>query len=345
MSYFEYRKLIEEYKLNGDENIIEKCQYDDTRKLLVNEIYGKGSVFYKILNSLRGCSETFIRGECNICFKEYLKTLFCGLPYCENEHCQKITQIRRRARLKDRFLQLGDIGYWIFTIPYFLRESITIEKIKMIHKKLKYQMKKIFPDLLCIGRWHWFSEDYPDRFNPHLNLLVNMSHLAIEIIDKVKLEYKKILGKVFGLNIKVCVVWYNFFVDSREKLHKLVYVFRNTFLKLKGNEKWAVMIFKFRNAVSYGKFKKLTDIERWELGEEYRDLPEVFGESESVDIDCEFPKGNEKLELSQCVFCDGQVQWTNSIIYFVNTLVYYKLSVYFYIANVSRDDYIFLEQL
>lgn len=209
------------------------------------------------------CGQYAKVGECEE-NHQYLKVIFCGKEWCEN--CRDITHKRRQARLMPKVATMEKAGYFVFTIPEEMREFYQVkENLSELRTYLRRKLKRIFPDLKALSRWHWFGDKDLTKYHPHLNILVDsLQRIDKEIIKELREDYKEALERFTGISLgdKEVVDHYSFLSGRKRIYHKLRYITRPTFLvyqrelafKLKG----------FRNTSTWGKFRELSpdEIER-----------------------------------------------------------------------------------
>jgi|LGVE01.1.fsa_nt_gb hypothetical protein len=211
------------------------------------------------------------------------------------------------------------------------------EKFRLMRTKLRYKLKQVLGnDLKAIGRIHQFNDDWfgcdlksgyfckhrkiskktgkricsdffdycpykhtlVNEYYPHYNLLINQGFINKDDLNFIRFSWTQILNEIFACNINEAVVLYEYSKISAQKVHWLKYVLRNTFIRLEGHEKLATWLFKFRNAISWGKFHKdLVLIKKMSI--------EMYGKEIEKDKDILLLL----LEQGICIFCYGKIQW------------------------------------
>jgi hypothetical protein len=260
----EYKKSPSVFETSGDilsgdtdilsliDELSRKKFSDDLQSIyskILKDIYSNEGVVNLVEGIRSYCGKYAITFICNeghkIAKAIYCQSEFCSICGQENSKAHK----RRVARILNYVLSYDSIGYFVFTLPIETRDRFLDNKeykVK-IQKGIKKILKRFKIDIF-IGRWHWFGDppkknNVKMRFNPHLNILANSSKLTKEDIDKIRLEYTKMVNKIFDTNYKNCDFQYQYYPILRENLytpenkkkinkifHKLFYVFRPTVL-------------------------------------------------------------------------------------------------------------------
>jgi len=245
------------------------------------------------------CGQYAKVGECEE-NHQYLKVIFCGKDWCEN--CREFTHKRRQARLMPKVVTMQRAGYFIFTIPEEMREFYQVkENLSGLRTYLRRKLKRIFPDLKAITRWHWFGDKDLAKYHPHLNILVDsLQKIPQEIIDELREDYKEALERFTGISLgdKEVVAHYHFLTGKKRIYHALRYITRPTFLVYQ--RELAFKLRGFRNTSTWGKFRELS-----------------FDELERLAIQRE---GNTKMKkevilLSNnlCPCCGKKIRWRKEI--------------------------------
>lgn len=202
------------------------------------------------------CGQYAKIGECED-NHQYLKVIFCGKDWCEN--CRDLTHKRRQARLMPKVATMEKGGYFIFTVPEEMRDFYQVkENLSELRTYLRRKLKRIFPDLRAITRWHWFGEKDLLKYHPHLNILVDsLQRIDKETLDKIKSDYKRGLERFTGTRLEKKVNVYYQFLTTKERIyHKLNYITRPTFLVYQKD--LAMRLKGYRNSSTWGKFRELT---------------------------------------------------------------------------------------
>jgi len=211
------------------------------------------------------CGSRVIVGECDN-GHQFLKILYCGKEWCSNPKCVEHTWKRRIARALPKVAVMEEAGYFVFTLPTEMREVFKVrENLAELRRCVKRKLKRTYPDLRAITRWHWFGDSNLGKFHPHLNILVDaLQKIPGEDLKELKRYYKELLERISGVNIgdKKIDLWYSYLKTKGRIVHAVKYIMRPTFLiyerdlaeRLKG----------FRNNVYWGRWRDQTyeEIER-----------------------------------------------------------------------------------
>jgi len=280
-------------KVASSSNVIQKRQRvklpsfgdGDYRDLLANPATPKELV----------CGTRAVVAECSSGQHHFAKKLLCGREWCEvcgenNSAAHK----RRQARLLPKLQQVRQLGYFVIEFPIAYRrvgkrgcnpdldggEYVT----GWCYSKSDLQdTTKTIVDVLAgkrcgrrgrvggyfgrgLGRWHWFGEKMPGKYNPHFNVLVDGRHLELELLENIKAELRA------ALNCPELIVHYSYFDKPGQIVQKARYVTRATFKNYRWDEYMASELWNFRNTRWWGNWK----------GEQAWALTEAEAEGEDV---------------------------------------------------------------
>jgi hypothetical protein len=181
-------------------------------------------------------------------------------------------------------MQLDSMGYMVITIP--MGERLKFRDVA----RLRSFRRSVVRGLKARGysrglsRWHFYSEEQPGVFNPHLNLLLDAGRIAPQDLAELKLFVAGLLG------MPMVVVNYRYTRSVGKKVHWLKYVTRATFTDCTWDEDLADRLYKFNNTHSWGAWKGPAV---WELPPGQEEAPHVV----------------EQLERGVCPICDAPLEW------------------------------------
>ena len=240
------------------------------------------------------CPGYFVVGECANGHR-FAKELLCGKEWCPT--CGKDDSkmhLRRFARWLPKLYQCRSIGYFVFTMPEDVRVNFrTKDKLNYLTKRVTGGDKSNHIEGLLkslgftrgFARWHWFG-DKSNRYNPHLNVIVESGRISPKVLNQVKVAWASALG------VDKAVVNYTFTRKPAKMVHILKYVTRATFRELAWDDRLAANLWNFRNMRSWGNWH---DAPVWLL------------------------KGNPKfehivqLEKGLCPECGSKLTWGKAI--------------------------------
>ncbi|MBT9132985.1 MAG: hypothetical protein DDT33_01516 [Firmicutes bacterium] len=250
--------------------------------------------FYESL--LPDCAKVFSIGECEKCHR-FTKVHMCGKEWCLD--CgEKDSWIHKRrfSRWLGKAQQMRDMGYYVIEWPVASRHKLHSKQVMSdIGKRVKGAFQALGYDR-GLRRWHFFGE-YTDKFNPHINVLVESAYLS-----KRRLEYIKSYLRLV-LDEPDLIVNYSYRQSVAQKVHTLKYVTRATFLDLSWDSWLARDLFNFQNTNYWGKWK---DAPVWEMSRQ-----------DSVKA-----KALESLESGKCPHCGTSIRWD---IYCVMDIAWLKI--------------------
>ena len=239
----------------------------------------------------------FIAGECENGHR-FAKELVCGKEFCSV--CGEdgsVAHLRRFARWLPKIQQMGQLGYFVFTIPEELRAKYRTKKAlsKLGHRV--QELLKAFGYSRGLRRWHWFG-DKSTKYHPHLNCLVDGGFVSPAKLDAIKRGYASLLGA------DVVDVNYRYRLSPGKMVHSLKYVTRATFRDYDWDLEMAMKLRGFRNMVVWGRGQ-------WD-GEAAWSLDELGGEAraEVEDLDIE---AIEALVDKRCPVCGERIEWEEAL--------------------------------
>lgn len=247
---------------------------------------------------LVGCPGYFLLGECEG-QHQYAKEIFCGKEWCpvcgvkgSEGHNRRIQRWLTKAQ------QMEHMGYWVFTIPPEIRHRyVTRKSLNDLSKRITCgDTSEHIPGVLKsmgfgrgLSRWHFYGDESPGVYAPHLNVLIEAARLKPAEVAAIKAEWANILGVEFAVSD------YGYKKGARKMASCVSYVTRATFTNLDWSPGLAHELFRFHNTKSWGKWN--TE-KRWNIGtQESRGLKLIEIEGKQV---CVCPK------------CDKPIHWTSA---------------------------------
>ncbi|MBA7589711.1 hypothetical protein ES708_31800 [subsurface metagenome] len=218
-------------------------------------------------------------------------------PVCngkwEKGMAMKPGHARRFAGWYPKAQTMDGVGYWTFTIPPKLRYKYrTKEELGELGKAVVKMLKR-HGYSRGLRRWHWFGDRSP-AWHPHLNCLVDGGSISKAELRSIRREYSELLG------VKLAIAQYHYFDTPGEKVHKLKYITRATFLDVRWDMPMAKELKGFRNTWCWGGRKwKVPAV--WSLD----DLPGKV----SADMSDEDTSMVASLEEGKCPRCGLPIQW------------------------------------
>jgi len=208
----------------------------------------------------------------------FAKSLDCGKEWCGE--CKETVHGRRFARWLPKAQKIGVMGYLVITFPEDKRPRDK-ERLSWLSIQITRGLKKrgIHRGL---RRWHYFGEK-SNKYNPHLNFLLDSGHLNPKKLAEIKGMIRAVL------RIPEAVIYYQFSRSKYKMIHWLKYVTRPTFLDRKWDEEMAEEIYNFRNSAVFGKW---LDEDKWALPKREKMLGYY-----------------SKIERSICPICGKEIHW------------------------------------
>lgn len=246
-----------------------------------------------------GCPGYYLIGECSGSEKhQFGKEVFCQREWCPVCGAKgSAAHNRRIQRWLLKASEMEHIGYFVFTIPEGLRMLYRSQKAlnrlsKLItcgdkSKKIKGFLKsKGFKRGL--SRWHFYGDESPGVYAPHLNVLVEAGRLAEWKLKEIKAEWSRILGQD-------AVVHYQYKKSARKMASCVGYVTRATFLNIEWDENLASELYRFHNTKSWGKWG---GERKWGMDNKKKRGLEIRNE--------------EGKEVCVCPKCGGTIHWSSA---------------------------------
>lgn len=237
----------------------------------------------------------FVPGECEHGHR-YAKVIVCGKEWCPV--CGKLGSMahnRRYVRWLNKIRQFKTMRYLVLTIPENIRYRYRT-KGSLIDLGRKAQLMMIKQGFKRgLRRWHWFG-DKSNKWNPHLNILVEGSYMKAGQLESIHKDWSSILGvDVVDLKIK----YKRLPGDMVGSLH---YVTRATFLDYNYDMEMALELRNFRNMVVWGRDWKQEY--KWDLDH----LERLNPTGEKIDV-----QSIEKLIEHQCPICGSHLTWGDAL--------------------------------
>ena len=282
-------------------------------------------------NNENYCGKHAKLGICSKCGKKFLKVIFCGKDFCPN--CRKMTHNRRLARWLPKAMTMQSFGYFVFTIPEEMRKFYQEKKnLSNLRTYLRRELKKIYPGIRALCRFHWFGDENLTKYHPHFNLMIDsFERLPKEELERIKKDYKNFLERATGIKIEKTKtnpeakvdVYYHYYSpggfkkqylkkhqkltdQQAEKIYKksvfdmVKYITRPTFLVY--NRELAGKLKSFRNSSNWGRFPEMS----------YEDCED---QAKKRELFCDVSQELILLESGSCPFCAGELKWVKELVY------------------------------
>lgn len=188
--------------------------------------------YQKQTDLLKGCGNAFVHLECPNGHEKYTR-IHCHREYCPA--CGKAWSLehkKRAMRAAGRLLWAPVLGYLVFTLPGEVSSRRPDQdRLNELCQAVRPLIKKYFDTPGGVSRYHLFGNRL-GTFHTHLNVLfpiTNPSHkgkIEKENLERLKIDYTRIVNDIFGLKISSCVVFYNFAYKKAKMFHKIKYVMR-----------------------------------------------------------------------------------------------------------------------
>ena len=253
----------------------------------------------------------FIPGTCTGYGHRYAKTIYCGKEWCPVCGVKgSASHNRRFVRWLSKIRQFTKMQYLVLTIPENIRVKYrTKESLKELGRSAQILMIK-HGYKRGLRRWHWFGDE-SNKWNPHLNILVEDGWIPKHKINSIKLDWANILGaavtldyfkngkikSVHGIDIKV-----KYKNSPSDMIGSMNYVTRPTFHDYNWDIDMAMELRNFRNMVVWGRDWKQEL--KWEMP--VQDRTNAAGEVLDV-------VSIEKLMEHQCPHGDGEMIWSKAL--------------------------------
>jgi len=285
------------------------------------------------------CGNRLFLGECDN-GHQFLRACYCGKEWCNNPNCVEATWKRRIARALPKVAVMEKAGYFVLTIPEEMREAFrsleivgyTLKGEKYLGQKnlnelrtgIKRKLKRTYPELRAIIRYHWFGDKKLGKYHPHLNILVDdLQALSKSDLTELKRFYKDLLERVSGIRIgdKKIDLYYQYLQEKGQIIHAVKYIMRPTFLLY--DKTLSKALKGFRNNVYWGKWRDQTteEIEKEAIQREAttRTKPEVVLLSNNI-----------------CPICGKPIVWYKKMYSFAYTVIAKEIGQGYY--RVTGDN-------
>lgn len=141
------------------------------------------------------CAHLFVKSKCD-CGKEYIRPIQCGhewCPFCGQEdsgtHKQSFSRWWENPSGTAGISHLPKAGYWVFTVPEEERAALlNPERLRAATTYVHGLMKELGYEY-GRSRWHWASEKQPDKWHPHLNIVIEAGKLSKSEMESVKVTW------------------------------------------------------------------------------------------------------------------------------------------------------------
>ena len=243
------------------------------------------------------CGAWAVVADCSSGKHHFAKKLVCGKEWCEVcGQDQSAAHKRRQARILPKLQQVSVLGYFVIEWPDIYRHigergfnpdldggeyiagwcyskadlrDTTNTIVNVLAGKRCGRRGRVggyFKRGLC--RWHWYGDELPGKWNPHLNVLVDGGHLELELLETIKSTLRSALACP-GL-----IVHYSYFDKPGQMVQKARYLTRPTFQNYDWNPYMANELWNFRNMRWWGNWKGEPV---WELSEAEKEGEDVAG--------------------------------------------------------------------
>ncbi len=272
------------------------------------EISPKTSIHSSGVNQT--CPQWFTHGECKNGHR-FVKEIYCGREWCPV--CSKNMSAFHKRKVATWLVKAQKVeclGYFVFTIPEHYRSNYrTKRSLKELSDKLcngNRGKSKAGTGILQrfgydrgLAKWHWVG-DKSNKYNPHLNVLVDGGWISPYKIELLKLYWSSLVG------IHGCDVHYSYAETIPKMVHMVKYITRPTLTNIEGHEHLAAELYKFRNYKCWGKWDGSN---AWYLRDNH---------NFSVVA---------KLEKSKCPVCGEKIKWNHilDIAWLINDRVELKV--------------------
>ena len=244
----------------------------------------------------RDCPGVYLQAVCPDCGTRFIKRIYCAMEWCPVCGAEwSNTHKRRFARWWEKIAQIASVGYFVFTVPMQIRRRYRTKPELRILRAGVVEILKGHGYDRGLSRFHWFGDTDSQKYNPHLNVLVDGVFLSPKILATIKNEYRALLGLADGDPIDVN---YRYSDEIGQIIHMAKYITRATFRDISTEEledlAWDLK--GFMNTHNWGGAK------RWE------------GEAVQILKEQDLPEAEEllmliALEKSLCPLCGGALRW------------------------------------
>ncbi|MBT9141578.1 MAG: hypothetical protein DDT30_02178 [Dehalococcoidia bacterium] len=230
------------------------------------------------------CAKWFSIGKCENGHR-FAKVHLCGKEWCPTCGAKgSWIHNRRFSRWLVKAQQMEDIGYFVIEWPVASRPGLRSKQaLADMGKRVKGAFQALGFDR-GLRRWHFFGE-HGDKFNPHINVLVESAYLPKQCLEDIKVYLRLVLDE------PDLIVNYSYRQSVAEKVHTLKYVTRATFVDLSWDPWIANDLYNFQNSNYWGKWN---DDPVWEMNHEQ--------------------KGVKALESGKCPHCGMLIRWDSKVL-------------------------------
>lgn len=224
------------------------------------------------------CGEWVNIGECKNGHK-FARRLQCGREWCPE--CREDKHKERVAKWLWRIQQFGTMAYLVVTIPpgesrWRAEEPTELNRIRRaVTRKLKAMGFN-----RGLSRIHFFGDQNPGIYHPHINFLFEAGYLSTEQLEAIKHVILRALADdspgwpaYLGDELDI---HYQYTRNPKKMIRWLWYITKATFLDWTWNKELAMKLYRFHISQVWGKKEDWTN---------------VFGTNEPV---WELPKKDKK---------------------------------------------------
>lgn len=147
------------------------------------------------------CAHLFMKSKCS-CGKEYIKPIVCGhewCPTCGQEgsatHKQTFSRWWENESETAGLSHMAKAGYWVFTVPEEERQGFLDPARLRAATTYVHDLMKSLGYAYGRSRWHWASEAQPDKWHPHLNVVIEAGKLSETEMESVKIAWAAFFGR------------------------------------------------------------------------------------------------------------------------------------------------------
>ncbi|MBT9143950.1 MAG: hypothetical protein DDT29_02364 [Dehalococcoidia bacterium] len=233
------------------------------------------------------CARWFSIGECENGHR-FVKVRLCGKEWCPVCGAKDSwIHFRRFSRWLVKAQQMRDMGYFVVEWPLASRHELRSKQAMVdMGKRVKGAFQALGFDR-GLRRWHFFGK-HGDKFNPHINVLVESAYLSKQRLKYIKSYLRLVLGEP-GL-----IVNYSYRQTVARKVHSLKYITRATFLDLSWDPWLANDLYNFQNTNYWGKWK---DDPAWQMDRGRKGVGDLVA-----------------LESGMCCHCGTPIRWDGRVL-------------------------------
>ena len=209
------------------------------------------------------CGTLAIFTECETGQHHFAKKILCGKEWCpECGADDSQAHNRRIARWLPKFQQISQLGYFVIEFPDEYRKLYSYGYSKRALQGVSDRIIKVLAGKRTgrrgrvggyfnrgLGRWHWFGDKVPGKWNPHFNVAVDGAYIEGERLVEIKRSLRE------AVNCPDLIIHYSYFEQPGEIYHKLKYISRATFHNYDWSPYMAEQLYGFRNCRWWGSWK------------------------------------------------------------------------------------------